>query len=103
MRTGRLKSLPLLFLASATPVMAQEALLPAGPGRDETLKACGGCHGVDTFTGIRRSDVQWSITLDSMINWGAKISDGDYDTVLAYLTTWFGPAPRPKPATPPAP
>jgi hypothetical protein len=40
-----------------------------------------------------------------MINWGATISDADYDTVVAYLSTWFGLTPRPPvpAAQPPAP
>lgn len=81
-------------LVAAWPAAAQDAL-PPGPGRDETLKACGGCHGVESFLGIRRTREQWEITIDNMINWGAKIDDADYDTVAAYLAANLGPAPPP--------
>jgi mono/diheme cytochrome c family protein len=82
-----------LMLAAAAPAAAQD--LPPGPGRDETQKACGGCHGVDVFLDIRRNQGEWETTIQNMINFGMTISDADYDTVLAYLTTYFGAAPRP--------
>jgi hypothetical protein len=94
----------LLAAAWLQPAMAQDEL-PDAPGRAETLKACSGCHDTETFTRIQRSPAQWDITVANMINWGATISDSDYDTVVAYLSTWFGLTPRPPvpAAQPPAP
>jgi hypothetical protein len=80
------------------PAAAQN--LPLGPGRDETMKACGGCHGVDVFLGIRRNQGEWETTIQNMINFGMTISDADYDMVVTYLTTYFGLTPRPKPPAP---
>ncbi len=87
-----------LAVLLATPAVAQD--LPPGPGQAATAKACGGCHGVETFLDIRRSQDAWESTIQNMINFGMTISDADYDTVLTYLTVWFGPAPRPKPPAP---
>ncbi|MBV9550008.1 MAG: cytochrome c [Alphaproteobacteria bacterium] len=84
----------LAFAALMPPAVAQNAL-PLGPGRDETIKACSGCHGTDTFQGIRRSEGQWETTIQNMVNFGMTISDADYDTVLAYLSTYLGRTPPP--------
>jgi mono/diheme cytochrome c family protein len=83
-----------LCLAATLPALAQNSL-PPGPGRDETLKACGGCHGVDIFLGIRRNEGEWETTMQNMINFGMTISDADYDAVLAYLTASLGLKPPP--------
>jgi competence protein ComEA len=84
--------------ARLLPARAEGELLPEGPGRDTTQKVCGECHGVEVFTGIRRSRATWETTIENMIGFGATISDGDFETVATYLTTYLGPAPRPAPA-----
>ncbi len=89
-----------MALTAVLPAGAQEQL-PSAPGREETRKACGGCHGVETFLGLRRSQDEWETTMANMINFGMTISDADYDTVVAYLVTWFGPGPRPRPPAAP--
>jgi hypothetical protein len=75
-------------------------MLPPGPGHDTTVKACGGCHDIGTFSGVRRSQDAWETTITNMINFGAMISDDDFDTVLTYLTAYLGLKPPP-PAPPP--
>jgi mono/diheme cytochrome c family protein len=96
MRSHLSQALCAAALMVMTPAAAQDGLPPA-PGRAETLKACGGCHGVDSFLYIRRNQGEWETTIQNMINFGMTISDADYDAVLSYLTVYFGPAPRPKP------
>jgi len=91
-----------LFLAAQVLVLAggvsvAQDSLPPGPGHDETVKACGGCHDIGTFSSIRRSQGEWETTITNMINFGATISDDDFDTVLAYLTTYLGTGPPPAP------
>jgi len=94
MRLNLPKVLSLAVLTVMTPAAAQDGL-PAGPGQAATSKACGGCHGADTFLSVRRGQGEWETTIQNMINFGMVISDADYDTVLTYLTVYFGPAPRP--------
>ncbi len=88
------------LLLIALPAHAQD--LPAGPGREETLKGCSGCHGVGVLIGEHRSETLWSSTVSMMASIGAPISDADFDTVVTYLTAQFGPRPAPA-ATNPAP
>ncbi len=76
------------------PVAAQE-LLPEGPGRETTLKACSGCHGVEFFIGVPRSRNAWENTMLRMQNRGMKISSEDYLVVAYYLATYIGLSPPP--------
>lgn len=84
--------------ARLLPARAQDNGLPEGPGRDTTQKVCGTCHGVEIFTGIRRSRGNWETTITNMIGFGGTISDEDFETVATYLTTYLGTTPRPAPA-----
>jgi hypothetical protein len=90
-----LSALALAPMAWLRPARAQETL-PVGPGSETTFKVCNGCHGLN-FLGIRRNSTTWETTINNMIGFGANISGDDYDTVLEYLTTYFGPGPRPAP------
>ncbi len=87
----------------AVPVVAQD-LLPDGPGRDTTLNACSGCHGVEFFIGVPRSRMAWENTMLRMMNRGMKISSQDYGVVAYYLATYIGLSPPPALSeTPPSP
>ncbi len=93
-------ALAVALVAWLRPAAAQD-LLPDGPGRDTTVKACSGCHGVDFFLGVPRSRTGWETAMIKMMNRGMKISDEDYQTVVVYLATYIGLAPRTEP--PPMP
>ena len=86
---------PTLALARAVGPAAAQATLPPGPGRAETPRTCGELPRQRLLSRIRRSQDAWATTIQNMINFGMTIGDADYDTVLAYLATWFGLAPRP--------
>ena len=88
------------LILTATPALAQD-WLPQGPGRAETLQACDVCHEVGVVQNLRRTRPQWEATVQNMINFGAPIDDAAFETVVTYLTTYFGTVPRP--ASPPAP
>lgn len=91
------------LLAFGIVVRAQE--LPAGPGQEQTLKACGGCHGIGQIVDLKRSAEEWSSTVTAMINLGAPVPDSDFDAVVNYLATYLGTSPppaSPPPATPAA-
>jgi mono/diheme cytochrome c family protein len=76
------------------PALAQDAL-PAGPGMEETLKGCGGCHGITQFLTEKRLAEEWANTVTMMITLGAPVSNDDFDKVVTYLATYFGPNPSP--------
>lgn len=65
--------------------------LPPGVGREAVLKGCGGCHGIGQILPERRSRQEWSDTVVNMITQGAPVSDAEFDQVVNYLATHFGP------------
>ena len=75
----------------ARPAIAQDNTMPEGPGKAETVAACSGCHGLGQIVGEHRSAEDWSTTVTSMINNGAPVADSDFDKVVHYLATNFGP------------
>jgi len=77
-------------LVLARPAIAQDTM-PDGPGKAETVAACSGCHGLGQIVGEHRSADMWATTVTSMINNGAPVADADFDKVVGYLATNFGP------------
>jgi len=114
MRRHLVKSLAIAATGSAIAVAAvmgaasAQDSLPPGPGMEETQKACGDCHGVGQIFGLKRTAAEWSDTLTAMINLGAPVAEDDFDTIVNYLATYFGPNPpgeaaEPAPADPATP
>jgi competence protein ComEA len=64
--------------------------IPAGPGKDVTLKYCGTCHSVEQSLSLRQGQAGWAETIEKMVGMGAKIPDESYDAILGYLTKHFG-------------
>jgi hypothetical protein len=80
------------------PALAQEGL-PNGPGKEDVVAHCIGCHDSDKILSHRMTADQWSYTVNSMIGLGAVVPDPD--KIVGYLTTNFGPpAAAPVIATP---
>jgi competence protein ComEA len=70
--------------------------IPAGPGKDATVKFCANCHSAEQAVSLRQGQEEWAGTIEKMVGMGAKIPDDSYDPILAYLTKHFGPdAPLP--------
>jgi hypothetical protein len=76
------------------PAVAQDSL-PPGPGMEETLKGCGGCHGIGQILTEKRSAEEWANTVTMMITNGAPVEEADFDKVVGYLATYFGTNPPP--------
>src|SRR5262245_34054573 len=53
-------------------------------------KICGTCHALERVTASRRSHAQWEETTDKMITLGAKGSEEEFATILAYLVRQYG-------------
>lgn len=106
MRTHLLKALSFSALALGIgallrPVLAQD-ILPPGPGMEETLKGCGGCHGIGQVLTEKRSAEEWANTVTMMITNGSPVDAADFDKVVSYLATYFGPNPPLSPGATPA-
>jgi mono/diheme cytochrome c family protein len=109
MRSDLIKALTMTAAGAAlvagvvlAPAVAQDAL-PPGPGMEETMKGCGGCHGVGQILTEKRSAEEWANTVTMMITNGAPVSEADFDKVVNYLATHFGTSPPPAEAAPAAP
>lgn len=70
-----------------------KADLPPGPGHDETVKVCGKCHSPEQAASMRQSRTGWEETISKMVNMGSEGTDEEYEAVLKYLSTSFGPEP----------
>jgi competence protein ComEA len=78
------------------PVRSQQEALPAGPGRDITLKVCSGCHQPGIVASLRLTREGWAAVVKDMVKEGAKGTDAELAQVVDYLSTNFvGEAPRP--------
>ena len=80
-----------LVVGAAAPfAMAQD--LPDGPGKDVTVKACTSCHDADNFTSKKHTKAEWKEVVDTMVAYGAEVSDADSEIITTYLAKNFGPA-----------
>ena len=75
----------------ALPVRAQD--LPNGAGKEVVMKVCTVCHELTRITSKRWTKEQWNDTVDKMAARGAKASDEEFETIVAYLAKNFGPDP----------
>jgi len=66
------------------------AEIPAGPGKDATVKYCANCHSAEQAVSLRQGREEWAGTIEKMVGMGAKIPDDSYDSILGYLTKHFG-------------
>jgi competence protein ComEA len=63
--------------------------LPDGPGKDVTVRACGLCHEPRRAASVRLTRDGWAGVIEGMMKRGAKVSEGEFDIVLDYLSTHF--------------
>lgn len=68
--------------------------LPQGPDRDLVSKVCRSCHDLQmVFDAAGISREEWDMSLDEMTANGMNISADERAKILAYLSTYLGPAP----------
>jgi quinoprotein glucose dehydrogenase len=70
-------------------VRRQAALLPPGPGREVTIRACSSCHGLDTFTNQRLTSKEWTDVVQTMSAKGAIATSSELKLVQSYLAHAF--------------
>ena len=70
-------------------ISRQAALLPAGPGRDITIRSCSTCHGLDVVTNQRLTPREWTNVVQTMSAKGAPASPTELDTIQSYLAHAF--------------
>src|ERR1700684_1573848 len=89
----RLTRTCVLLLASFVSLTAlgQAPVLPDGPNRETVQRICAGCHSVQMFLGRGMTREQWGGVVSNMIGRGAKVSDQEFDEVVAYLAATLPP------------
>ena len=65
--------------------------LPQGPGREILENNCGECHGVERVLDKAWTKDKWRATVKDMVSRGAELKPEEIDTLVDYLTTYFGP------------
>ena len=65
------------------------SLLPPGPGRDLTLRVCGGCHSSKVLASQHMDAKGWNDMVQAMAGRGAVATDEEFDTISAYLARSF--------------
>jgi mono/diheme cytochrome c family protein len=99
MRATRLMAGAAGFLLSAAPGFADNLELPPGPNRELVYGQCRTCHDLQYLiesAGVPRDT--WGDLLDSMKQYGLRISPDQRAKILEYLGTYLGPNPPPKTA-----
>jgi len=76
--------------AAAPRAIAQD--LPDGPGKDVVVKACTSCHDADNFTSKKHNKAEWKEVVDTMVAYGAEITDEQSEIITTYLAKNFGKA-----------
>ena len=84
------KGLPFLAVACVALAAASQNDLPDGKGKDAFVRACAGCHELDTATSSRFTQSGWQQTVDDMIGRGADLNETQAADVVTYLTKNFG-------------
>jgi competence protein ComEA len=75
---------------TSAPMLAAQTVLPDAPGRDVTVKVCGGaCHAADRVAAVRHTPDGWRDVIAKMVAFGAKGTEQELETVLQYLSTQF--------------
>ena len=79
--------------SSATPAGAGNAAypLPEGSGKGLVAEACVGCHDLSRIVSQPRRGEEWRRIVQEMVSLGTRLSEGEAETVIDYLSTSFRP------------
>ena len=80
---------PLLAFLQDTEIELVEAM-PEDDGKELVTSLCAGCHSLGSVVSNGKSEDQWRDTINNMISRGAHIFDDEAETILIYLTKYYG-------------
>ena len=79
-----------LAASLAAPAFADDfPALPAGPGRDVTVKVCAQCHSPESVASQKLDADGWKALVNQMASNGAQATDAEFDQITKYLATSF--------------
>jgi quinoprotein glucose dehydrogenase len=70
-------------------LIREAALLPPGPGRDLTIRACANCHELHVVTNQRLSPQGWTNVVQTMSAKGAPATPTELNIIRSYLANAF--------------
>lgn len=76
-------------------IAARAQGLPDGEGKAAIEASCTLCHGLGYITQSSRSAAEWRNLVSDMVSRGAPLTKDEFETVLQYLATHFGPKSAP--------
>ena len=88
-RFVRLCVVALFLFGFGLPLTAQDDL-PDGKGKETLENTCSECHGLDKVLSALRSRERWRAIAIEMRTKGATMSDSELDTLVEYLSQYFG-------------
>jgi competence ComEA-like helix-hairpin-helix protein len=84
----------LLLTIFALTLSAQENLpdtnLPEAKEKATFVKMCSNCHAIERVVKVRFSKKFWASTVDDMVSRGAEGTEEEVESVISYLTRYFG-------------
>jgi len=81
-------------------ISAQAQGLPEGEGKEAIQASCNLCHALNYITQSNRDAREWRNLVSDMVSRGAPLTKDEFEKVLQYLATHFGP--KSAAAAPPA-
>jgi competence protein ComEA len=84
-----LLGLALMGLVGTAHAQGQAPNFPDGPGKVETLQACGQCHGVAQVSVAKHTKQEWDNVVTDMIGRGAVIMENEIPVIAEYLAKSF--------------
>jgi mono/diheme cytochrome c family protein len=90
MTLKRLAPILTAFLLAASVQAADAQDLPDGAGKDLVMNVCTQCHTSARIAAKNRTKDEWNAVVDNMAMRGAKATDEEFDTIVAYLAKNFG-------------
>lgn len=77
--------------APAWPANHWGGLLPAGEGKELTVKLCGSCHNLQKTVVAKKTPKEWERSVYDMISRGAQIFPDEAEQIIQYLSAHFKP------------
>ncbi len=86
------KQVAVLATLLALPALLRaQSYLPDGKGKEILDSYCQECHGLDPVIRQSLSAVEWQKVIARMTQKGANLNKADVETLVEYLTAYFGP------------
>jgi mono/diheme cytochrome c family protein len=64
-------------------------LLPSGPGREVTIRACSACHALDVVANQHLSSQEWTNVVQTMSARGTVATPEELNKIQSYLAKAF--------------